>query len=121
VGPKTSGLAIAAIILGGGSLLVSLVPFLGLFSVPFALGGIGTGIAAIVQTGKGIAKGRGLAIGGVVTALLALLVSVLWIFVWNAASDEIQNYDYDQFDGGINSDPSDGLCDNDRYIQDPDC
>lgn len=121
VGPRTSGLAVAAMVLGGGSLLVSLVPFLGWFSVPFALAGIGIGIAAIVQTGKGVVKGKGLGIGGVVTSILALLVSVLWIFVWNAASDEIQNYDYDQIDGGINSDPSDGYCDIDRYLQDPDC
>ncbi len=121
MGPKTSGLAIAAIVLGGGALLVSLVPVVGWFSVPFALAGVGIGIAGVVQTGKGVVKGKGLAIGGIVTSVLALLVSVLWIFVWNAASNELDNYDWEQYDDGINSDPSDGSCDLDRYMQDPDC
>lgn len=119
-GPKTAGLAVAAIILGIGSFVVSLIPFLGFFSVPFALAGIGTGIGALSQTKKTGEKGRGFGITGIVTGVLALGVSVLWVLVFNAASNEIDNYDWQDFED-INSDPSDGYCDMDRYLQDPDC
>lgn len=119
-GPKTAGMAVAAIVLGGGALLVSFVPVLGFASIPFALVGIGIGIAALSQVKKGGLKGKGLAIGGIVTAVLALIVSAMWALVWNAASDNINDVNFDTIDG-INSDPSDGECDVDRFMQDPDC
>ena len=65
-------------------------------------------------------KGRGFGITGIVTGVLALGVTVLWVLVFNAASNEIDNYDWQEFED-INSDPSDGYCDMDRYLQDPDC
>ncbi len=59
--------------------------------------------------------GRGLAIGGIVTGALAILASiafVLAVFVLADSSGDLSE---------INSDPSDGFCDQGRYLQDPDC
>jgi Na+/H+-dicarboxylate symporter len=91
--------------------LVSLVPLIGLLSVPFAVVGLGLGIAGIRRAGRG-SGGRGMAISGLITCAAALLISAL--YVW-AFSDEFVHLDE------IDTDPPNGVCNEDRYMQDPDC
>lgn len=113
---QTNGLAIAALVLG-------------ILSIPlaFACGaGVLFGIAGVVLGFLGVKKaneemggsGKGLAQAGIVTGVLGILATVafvlLWAFVWNTAVDNIDDLD-------INSDPSDGVCNEDRFLQDPDC
>jgi hypothetical protein len=73
--PATNGLAVAAMIIGILSLLVSWIPFVGLLgvvggAVALLLGLLGRGRA------KKVANGAGLAITGIVTGLLAVLVGI---------------------------------------------
>ena len=74
--PPTNGLAVAAMIIGILSLLIAWIPFVGLLGVvggalALLLGLLGRGRA------KKIANGAALAITGIVTGLLAVLVGIV--------------------------------------------
>ena len=86
-----TGLAVASLVLG----------ILGLLSSPILLGGllglvaVILGVVALGKIKRGEAGGRGLALGGIVTGVLAMLVTVLILvtvgsFLANNA-DEINN------------------------------
>lgn len=81
-GPLPRGLAIAALILGILALLSFWVPFLG---AVLALVGLILAIVALRKISRGTAGGRGLAIAGLITSILALiggvLISALAVFV----------------------------------------
>jgi hypothetical protein len=107
-------MAIAALVLGIGSLLFALIPFVGFASVPFAIGAVVLGVIGLGKS-REIGQGKGLAVGGLVTGALALAVSVLYVLLFIVIADDVED------DGGINTDPSNGVCDSDRFLQDPDC
>lgn len=71
--------------------------------------------------------GKGQAIAGIVTGLVGILAGILLLVgitaLGNEAEDEFRRVgtELDSLDGGINTDPSNGWCDEDRYMQDPDC
>lgn len=108
---QTNGMATAALVLGivGICLFwaVGLGALLGLLAVIF--GGIGMSKAKSIP-GEPL-KGRAQA--GLITGIIAIVAGVAFFVAVVAAVD-------DEFDQ-INSDPSDGRCDPDRYLQDPDC
>jgi hypothetical protein len=121
---QSNGLAITSLVLG----IVGLVTF-------WACGGgalLGVGAVVLGILGLNKAKemndnGKGLAIGGIVTGGLAILAGVMIFLFWFVLADDISTdleNDLQQLEedfGEINSDPSDGVCDEDRFIQDPDC
>lgn len=112
---KTPGLAVASLVLGIGSLFVALVPLFGWASIPFALVGLCLGIAGISRANRGF-EGKGLAVAGVVTSVLALLLSMMWFLLIIVIGDSVS----DTFDQ-IDTDPRNGVCDESRFLQDPDC
>ena len=112
--PPSNGLAIGALVLGIGSLLFAFIPFVGFASVPFAIGAVVLGVIGLGKS-REIGQGKGLAIGGLVTGALALAVSVLYVLLFIVIADDVDD------DGGIDTDPSNGVCDNSRFLQDPDC
>ena len=57
-----------------------------------------------------------MAIGGIVTGALAILVCIAWTFLFVLAGNTVE-----EDPGGYNTDPVDGVCNDDRYWQDPDC
>jgi len=108
---KSPGTAIAALVLGVGAFFFSLIPVFGLTSIPFAIVGLGLGISAWLRANKGF-EGKGMAIAGVSACVAALFVSVIYIVaIGDAASDSPR----------INSEPSDGICNPNNYLADPDC
>jgi len=54
-------------------------------------------------------RGRGLA--GVITGIVGVILGIGFVLIVVAASDDLD----------INSDPSNGVCNEDRFMQDPDC
>jgi hypothetical protein len=79
VGQKSSGMAIAAMVLS----LVGLIPCFWFFQVPGLLGMI-FGFVGLGATKDGTARGRGMAITGVVLGILLLVVCVVvWIAIAN--------------------------------------
>lgn len=111
---KTPGISVASLVLGIGAFFVSLVPVVGLVCLPFALVGLVLGFSGISRARRGI-EGRGLAIAGVVASVLAILVSMVWVVTLLVAADSVSDFDK------IDIDPSNGVCDESRYLQDPDC
>ena len=107
-GSGSNGLAIASLVLG----IIGLVTFWacgfgalpGLIAVVLGILGMQ---AANKQPGQ---PQRGLAIAGVVTGALAVLAGVAVFLLLVTADDD-----------GVNSDPSNGVCNPERFIQDPDC
>jgi len=111
-----NGLAIASLVLG----------VLGI--VTFCIWGLGAvfGLLAVVFGALAIRNAKkqpgtpqvGLAWAGLICGIVAVVAGVV-VFVLLvlavATSDDIDS------DGGINSDPSDGICNEDRFLQDPDC
>lgn len=117
-GSGSNGLAVAALVVG----IISLI---GIFC--FGVGGILFGLVAVVLGVLGMKKAnaqpgapqKGLAIGGIVTGALGLLIGIaflLFFVVIGSTADDLET-DF----GDINSDPSDGVCDESRFLQDPDC
>jgi hypothetical protein len=102
--PQSHGLAVASLVLG-----------------ILWLCGVGSILALIfgyrardqMDKAPGRYTGRGLATAGVVLGWVGVGIIAL-LMITGAVSD---NNDF----GGINSDPSNGYCDYDRFIEDPDC
>ena len=77
---QSNGLAVASLVLGIVGLLLALVPVIGFISWILAPVGL---ILGFIAMGK--PTGKGLAIGGLVTSGLALLVCIAWVAVFGAA------------------------------------
>jgi len=92
----TNGLAIAALILGILALVGGLIPFLGWVMVPFALTAVGLGIAGMSRA-RTIGEGKGLAIAGLVTGVLALIAILAWTIaiVWliDRGADAVDDFE----------------------------
>lgn len=112
---KSPGIAVASLVLGVGSLCVAVLPFIGLVSLPFSFVGLVLGFAGLSRAKKGF-EGHGIAVAGVITSALALIIPILWIVLFAFAFDD-STTTLDQ----INSDVSNGICDDSRYLEDPDC
>lgn len=105
--PSASGMAIAGLVLGVVGILTCWLCGLGA-----VLGVIGVVLAAVALSRSNRLPGRpdrGLAIAGVVTNVLAIIAGVVIVAVLIASAEP------------INSDPADGYCNEDRWLQDPDC
>jgi hypothetical protein len=109
---KSPGLAVASLVLGIGSFFFALIPFVGFTSIPFAVTGVALGIAGLMRAQKGY-EGKGLSIAGLATSVAAILVSALYMLIFVVAADDASD--------GIDSDPSNGICNPERFLQDPDC
>jgi hypothetical protein len=112
-GSGSNGLAVASLVIG-------IISLFGIFC--FGIGGLVLGLVAV---GLGIgglrranrapgAPQKGVAIGGIVTGALGALVGLAFlVFIVVLGNSEELN--------SIDSDPSDGVCDESRFWQDPDC
>lgn len=74
---QSNGLAIAALVCGIIALLLSWIPFVNVLALLLGVVAVGCGIGGIRKTRTPGVGQKGLAIGGVVTGVLALLVSVM--------------------------------------------
>lgn len=120
--PASNGLATAAMVTG----IVSVVLFWA-FGLS-ALVGIVAVVLGIVALNKSKTlpnnAGKGQAIAGIVTGGVGILAGGLLIVGIAALGSEAENQFREvgeSLEGGVNTDPSDGRCNMDRYMQDPDC
>lgn len=104
---QSNGLAVTALVLG----IVSLACI-----YPLGIVAVIVGFLALRKAKDLGGAGRGQAIGGIVTGAIAFVVAIILLLVFVVFANEVDNNLDD-----INSDPSDGVCNEDRFIQDPDC
>ena len=106
-------MAIAAMVVG----ILSLVTFwlCGLGAV-LGLVAVVLGAVALSKANKTPARtGRGQAIAGIATGAVALVITLAFLALIVFAGESTPDFEE------INSDPADGFCDSDRFLQDPDC
>ena len=88
---RGAGLAIASMVLGIIALLLSWVPIVNNVAAIIAIVGLGLGIPALIRARRGTHNGMGLAITGLVTSVLAIVLVILTQMLFVAAIDEVQN------------------------------
>jgi hypothetical protein len=114
---SSNGLAVAALVVGIIAVVTS-----------FCVIGALAGIIAVVLGVLGLQRARrepgepqkGLAIAGIVTGAVAVVVAALAVSFFVFAGGVEVDSDFGN-PTGINTDPADGECDFDRFMQDPDC
>ena len=84
--PKMSGMAIASLILGIVSLCITWIPVVGMFGFLTAIAGAILGFLGLKQVNEQpqTYTGKGVAVAGIVTSILALLVGLLWMLFFAA-------------------------------------
>ncbi|MGH3664747.1 MAG: DUF4190 domain-containing protein [Egibacteraceae bacterium] len=87
---RTSGAAVAALVLGLLALVFGVIPVLNLFAI--VLGGLAVivGIVGVSATAKLRIDGRGMAVAGIVTGLLGLLFGILLLVLFGAAVNQLR-------------------------------
>ena len=86
---KGAGLAIASMVLGILALLLSWIPIINNLAAVLALVGLGLGIPALISARRGTRRGTGLAITGLVTSVLALVLVVVTQLFFAKVIDEV--------------------------------
>jgi hypothetical protein len=100
----TNGLAIASMVLG----ILWLYWIGSILALVFGYVAKGQ-----IDRSAGRQTGRGMAVAGIVLGWIGVAALAIVIVAAIALRDTV--------DDGINSDPSDGFCNEERFLQDPDC
>ena len=86
---KGAGLAIASMVLGIIALLLSWVPVINNLAAVLAVVGLGLGIPALLRARRGSAGGTGLAITGLVTSVVAIVLVIVTQVFYASVLDEV--------------------------------
>jgi Domain of unknown function (DUF4190) len=87
---KGAGLAIASMVLGIVALLLSWVPIVNNVAAVLALIGLGLGVPALLKARRGTHGGKGLAITGLVTSVVAIALVVVTQIFYATVLDEVE-------------------------------
>lgn len=94
--PRPSGLAIAALVVGGVSLLLCLVPVINALSIVGGIAAVVLGLVALRRLSPQV-TGRGLAIGGIALGAVSAVVAIaIWGLLGAAVGGFVE-------DGGFSS------------------
>lgn len=88
-GQPMSGLAIAGLVVAGVALLTSFVPIVNNAAFVLALVAAVLAIVGIVKTGAGKRRGRGMAVAGLVIAVLSVVIVLVTQSMYIAALDSV--------------------------------
>ncbi len=87
---KGAGLAIASMVLGIIALLLSWVPIINNVAAVVAVVALGLGIPALLRARRGTHGGKGMAITGLITSLVAIVVVILSQAFYASVIDEVE-------------------------------
>jgi hypothetical protein len=87
---KGAGLAIASMVLGIIALLLSWIPIINTVAAVLALVGLGLGIPALLRARRGTHGGKGLAITGLVTSIVAIVLVIVTQIFFVKVLDEVE-------------------------------
>lgn len=79
IAPPASGLAIASLVLGITGLLFSWIPLIGIIAWPMVIVGLVLGFIAMPTINRGERSGFGLAIAGLITSGVGLLICAAYL------------------------------------------
>ena len=114
--PGSNGLAIAALVCGIVALLLSWIPVINVLALLLGLVAVGCGIGGIRKAGSTGAGQKGVAVGGLVTGILAILLSlVILVGIATVFSDPDFREPFDRLREG--DDPQDVLEDLEREME----
>ncbi len=77
--PESNGMAIAALVIGIGSMVLAIIPVIGFLSWILSPLAIILGAIALRKT-----VGKGLAIGGIITGVIGVLICIAWAAAFGA-------------------------------------
>jgi hypothetical protein len=104
---KGAGLAIASMVLGILALLLSWIPIINNLAAILALVGLGLGIPALIRARRGTHGGTGMAITGLVTSVLAIVLVIVTQLFFAKVIDEVDRaIDEGVTNGAAPSDPA---------------
>lgn len=87
-----NGFGVAALVTGIVGLLVSFVPLVGIIGGISGLVAIVFGFLALGRVKRGEANNRGAAVAGIVTGILAIVITALWLAFWGSVFNKGDNY-----------------------------
>lgn len=87
---KGAGLAIASMVLGIVALLLGWLPIINTVAAVIAVVGIGLGIPALLRARRGTSGGKGLAITGLVTSVVAIVVVIATQAFYAQVIDDVE-------------------------------
>ncbi len=87
---KGAGLAIASMVLGIIALLLCWIPVINNLAAVLAVVGLGLGIPALLRARRGASGGKGLAITGLVTSVLAIVLVIATQVFYASVLDEVE-------------------------------
>ena len=106
---KGAGLAIASMVVGIIALLLSWIPIINNLAAVLAVVGLGLGIPALIRARRGTARGTGMAITGLVTSVLAIVLVIatqlLFVQALDAAGIGLEEA-IEAAEGGGQADPA---------------
>ena len=102
---KSSGLALASVMLGAIAVLLSWVPIVNNLAAIIALVGLGLGIPALVLARRGTHSGQGLAIAGLITSAFALVLIIATQALYSSVLDQMER----SLDQELGSAPADAV------------
>ena len=102
---RGAGLAIASMVLGIIALLISWIPIVNNLAAVIALVGLGLGIPALIRARRGTHTGQGMAITGLITSVVALVLVVVTQLFYSAVIHEVER----SLDEELNSAPADAV------------
>jgi hypothetical protein len=107
---KGAGLAIASMVLGIIALLLSWIPIINNVAAVVAVVGLGLGIPALIRARRGTHGGTGMAITGLVTSVLAVVIVIATQLFFLKVIDEVdQALDASRTEAGVAPvDPAEG-------------
>jgi hypothetical protein len=86
---KGKGFALVALVLGIFGSCFGLIPIFGIVAFPLAVVGLVFGVIAIVEAGKGVRTGKGMAIVGTILCVLALVLATIGIVIVEKAFKDL--------------------------------
>lgn len=87
--PPRNGIGVTGFVLGLVGLVFSPIPFIGVIAWPLVILGLILSIIGLARVKSGKASNKGLSITGIALSALGLIVCIVWIFVFNAAVDQV--------------------------------
>jgi hypothetical protein len=80
--PQQNGLGVAGFVLGLVGLVFSFIPFIGIIAWPLVIVGAVLSGVGMSKAQKGQANNMGLAVAGLVTSIIGLIMCIGWVSWW---------------------------------------